>query len=761
MRLTCGFMGRVCTRRRISRRSCESHPIKGPGCAHRSFAAAPAKRFGGKIKKRSMCQRRYTSSSKNILTINYMDMLVRKDQRLVGSDPKYLDILRRSVDAAKEIDRSKRTRDVNDPRKQNPLNVLFDFRDLANGTTTESYDSIVCAVVNDDRIPTENRALVVDAAGERLVREYFRHGRIREGSELLFRALQPTERVPDLHPHKIHRAVVEELWKSDRSSFATSLLRLRSPTSSDGGDPSYLANREIFNRLIHLWIRLSREDRAASPLFATKGRAQLASATYDLMASTGVSPDINTYNGLIKFCFGPGRRDRDRPRRAFAFGYDFFLNMLESGVKPTNTTIITLFDAAATSNEVRRIERDVFDDVASRIDAKEERGSIGRTDDRVLLPTHSVGWTGRRPLSQPAVVAWCRALLRTGNHLRTARVMRSFALFPESLELLATTKCGDAKALYIGEEALLRAAATSTPSIASVAIVVERLVAAGYLERAESLLEKLPLPLLDEGLSAAVPLRKRAYRHSLRALSRLHASRGRVEAFDVLLRRARDVKFQDNLSMDASSLNVVVEAATALGGASGAIRCLNVLSGTDDDVDSSRTRSLPMSEKMLCGIIRELKTVDDLENACERLLPFAVVHHGVVPMEQTKRALVDLTARIADANDVPSSSLGASDVGMSLVEASEVASVWWPIEDEGSSTSVSPSRAPASVAEHLCTTAIDAAIDLVEPIARTAKAGEEHAAQEIEIAVRTHFEAMFGMVSAILPEWNPSAILSK
>jgi len=568
-------------------------------------------------------------------------------------------------------------------------------------------------------------------------------------------------------PRRIHQSVIVGLFQSKRSVLGTRLLRMRETASKSRG---HLANRQTFNRLIYRWIRMSRSGEMDTMLSKSLSRMKLAYSVHRLMDEIGVAADVTTYNGLMWLC------SLSTSQSSFSDCYRWYSMMQKRGVAPNNTTLRLLFNTSVEARHLRRAEaafdtfKEIEDDERGANEAA-ERGTIGLETNRRIHPTDRIDLVATK-FPQSVLVAWCRALLRTGNHARAARVMRTQAMSPKSLEAIATSRAADEErgdALYVAEEALHRAARVRSPSDSTVAVVVERLLKAGHDERARVLLERHPLRLgqdrPNEPRTSQVSSLK-----SLRALARFlaspaaaHSATPAKDAFEDLLRRAQ----RSNINkVDASSLNVIIEAATALDGIDGAVRCLEILGGEEDDNDArAGRRSLPMSETMLCRVLGSLHTHDELAHACERLLPHAVAYHGVVPSNMTKRALVDLAVRVVDGSDSFATPDGPNS-GMTHDEATAIADMWWNDDDRN--------IAPASMSEHLCRKTIEAAVDLVEPLAMKARSRRErrglaergdaeHAGtvQEETDAIRAHFDGMLGMLSMILPEWNPIALIPR
>ena len=195
--------------------------------------------------------------------------------------------------------------------------------------------------------------------------------------------------------------------------------------------------------------------------------------------------------------------------------------------------------------------------------------------------------------------------------------------------------------------------------------------------------------------------------------------------------------------LDSNVFHDLVVSSTRI---SGVDTTMKMLSSYDD------RSSKAGSEKTLCAILREIHTTEQLESACESLLPDMTITYGVIPTEKTTTEIMQCASRIVALQDVGVSSEELGGVGLRISETKELANLWY--EDENEAVS------PAKLMKNLVQTCIESSMNLVEPLARLKYEGvSEMESDELDDAIRNHYSSMFELLSELMLEWNAVDLL--
>ena len=146
--------------------------------------------------------------------------------------------------------------------------------------------------------------------------------------------------------------------------------------------------------------------------------------------------------------------------------------------------------------------------------------------------------------------------------------------------------------------------------------------------------------------------------------------------------------------------------------------------------------------------------MEQLESACETLLPDMTITYGVIPTEKTASEILQCASRIVALQDVGVSSEESGGFGLKISETKELANMWY--EDQNEAVS------PAKLMKNLVQTCVESSINLVEPLARLKHEGGSSSSEtsdELDDAICDHYNSMFELLSELMREWNAVDLL--
>jgi hypothetical protein len=403
-----------------------------------------------------------------------------------------------------------------------------------------------------------------------------------------------------------------------------------------------------------------------------------------------------TYNGLMRHA-----------RHSFNQANKRFEEMLEKGLVPNATTFVTLYDSVQTQKDLDFAEIQ-------------------------FAPYESQYQT-----QQPLRLSRARAMLRANDMIRATREVK-LHLNQQSKEALVKTFFKHRNARMLKDRIMTeRGMLSSVPSFNTIMAYLETTFRYPYsYDHIDNILHKYENVIVNHHDTT-----KSQYGRSVRARARHYAKSKQKHGVLALFREYNSAPTD---LLDSRVFHDLMVSSTRISSVDTTMRMLATFGGR-----SSKSGS----EKTLCAILREVHTIEQLESACENLLPVMTITYGVIPTEKTSSEILNCASRIVAYQDIGLSSEDSGGSGLKVSETRELANLWY--EDKNETVS------PAKLMRNLVRTCIESSINLVEPLARLKHDEHENDLDkdEIDDAIRDHYNSMYELLSELIQEWNAVDLL--
>ena len=402
-----------------------------------------------------------------------------------------------------------------------------------------------------------------------------------------------------------------------------------------------------------------------------------------------------TYNGLMRHA----RQKFEQVERRYE-------QMLERGLTPNASTFFTLYDSVQTMKDLEIAD--------SKFKAYENRF---RTQ-------------------QPLRLCRARAMMRANDMIGAAKEVKHH-LNQTSKEALIKTHFKHRNARMLKDRIMTERGMLSTaPSFNTVMSYLEDTLRYPYsFDHIDRVLEKYEKIVVNRQEDMTRSKYGRSVRTRARHYAKSNQKHGVLELF-------REYNAAPTNLMDSNVFHDLVVSSTRISSVDTTMRMLSNYGG-----QSSKAGS----EKTLCAILREVHTMEQLESACETLLPDMTITYGVIPTEKTASEILQCASRIVALQDVGVSSEESGGFGLKISETKELANMWY--EDQNEAVS------PAKLMKNLVQTCVESSINLVEPLARLKHEGGASETNELDDAICDHYNSMFELLSELMREWNAVDLL--